>query len=38
MFDEERESLLLLVDVAIAVCFSGLVTTFAHMIASIFFD
>lgn len=38
MRNEDREWLLFYIDVAIAVCLSGLMITFAHMVAGLFFD
>lgn len=37
MRNEDREWLLFYIDIAIAVCMSGLVITFAHMVAGLFF-
>jgi hypothetical protein len=38
MHDEDREHLLLLVDLCIALCFSGLVISFIKLIGGLFFD
>lgn len=38
MRNENREWLVFYVDIAIAVCVSGLMVTFAHMVAKLLFD
>ncbi len=38
MHDEDREHLLLSVDLRIALCFSGLVISFIKLIGGLFFD
>jgi hypothetical protein len=38
MQNEEREGLLVLIDIAIATCLSGLLVTLARMILGLFFD